>query len=340
MDNIKLISGTSHPDLAISISKHLRTPLSECILEKYGNTEIKVELKENIRNKDIFIIQTGSYNNELGYSINDHLMETLIIIDACKRSMAKTITLIMPFYPYSRQDKKNESRAPITAKLIANVLETSGIDRIVIMDLHAPQIQGFFNIPVDNIYAMPLLIHKLNEMYLNNMTLEEMQSKFVLVGPDAGSIKRIIKFSKVMKLDPLFMHKQRNYKNSKIIDSMMLVGDKNLVKNKIAIVIDDICDTGGTLIKCCDILHKYGAKEIICVVTHNILSNNAIDLFNQYEHISKLIVSNTLPQNKHMRKCNKIEMFDVSNLFAKVISCIVTGDSISKLFLSKVYKQV
>ena len=167
---MKIISGTSHIDLAERISKHLDIPICECLLEKFSNTEIRVEIKENIRNEDVFIIQTGGYSDT--YSINDYIMECLIIIDACKRSMTKSITLIMPCYPYARQDKKDESRAPISAKLIANLLEKAGINRLVVMDLHASQIQGFFDIPVDNIYSFHLVKDYLNTNYFRDLTLK------------------------------------------------------------------------------------------------------------------------------------------------------------------------
>ena len=324
---MKIISGTSHIDLAKRISKHLDIPICECLLEKFSNTEIRVEIKENIRNEDVFIIQTGGYSDT--YSINDYIMECLIIIDACKRSMTKTITLIMPCYPYARQDKKDESRAPISAKLIANLLEKAGINRLVVMDLHASQIQGFFDIPVDNIYSFPLVKDYLNTHYFRDLTLKEIQDKFIFVAPDAGSIKRTLKFSKLMKLNAIFMHKERNYEISNTIENMMIVGNTEYIKNKTAIILDDMCDTGGTLIKCAELLKKSGANNIICCVTHGILSGPAIDRLNSTEYIEKMIVTNTIEQTKD---CPKIELIDISKLVANVMKCIVTGESISRLF--------
>ena len=330
MNNIKLISGSSHTKLSNSISKYLNIPLSECILEKFSNSEIRVEIKENIRNNDIFIIQTGGFNET--NSINDYLLETLIIIDACKRSMSNSITLIMPNYPYARQDKKDESRAPISAKLIANLLERSGIDRLVVMDLHAQQIQGFFDIPVDNIYSIKLVVNYLEETLFKDLLLEERRKNFVVVSPDAGGIKRALKFAKYMKLPCIFMHKQRNYEICNTVDSMILVGNKNDIVGKHALVMDDICDTAGTLVKCCDVLKENGIKDIYCIITHGILSGPALDRINNCDSLTKIIVSNTLPQEENCKKCPKLDYYSVGELMSCVIRRITTGKSISELF--------
>ena len=330
MDNIKLISGSSHTKLSKTISEYLNIPLCDCILEKFSNTEIRVEIKDNIRNKDIFIIQTGGFN-EIN-TVNDNLIETLIIIDACKRSMSKSITLIMPNYPYARQDKKNESRAPISAKLVANLLEKSGIDRMVVMDLHAQQIQGFFDIPVDNIYSINLVVNYLEKHIFSNLSLTQRKDKFIVISPDSGGIRRALKFSKSMKLPSLFMYKQRNYEISNTIDKIMLVGDKKIINGKIALIIDDICDTCSTLIKSCDILKDNGIKEVYCIITHGILSGPALDRINNCKIITKMIVSDTLPQEKNCKKCPKLEYYSIGKLMGSVIKRITIGDSISELF--------
>jgi len=332
MNNVKIISGTSHPILAQQISYKLGLPLCDCIIEKFSNTEIRIEILESIRNKDIFIIQTGSYNTEENNSINDYLMETLITIDACKRSMAKTINLVMPCYPYARQDKKGGPREPITARLVANILEGAGIDRIIVMDLHAPQIQGFFNIPVDNLYSMPLVIKYFKENIFKNKTLQQIQNEYVLAAPDAGAIKRTLKFGKSMTLNTIFIHKDRSYKISNTINTMIIVGNPKKIKNKTVIILDDMCDTGGTLAKCCSLLIENGAKDVICVVTHGILSGPAAERINSCKQMSKMIVSNTLPQIKNQKLITKLEVFDISNLMKEVIKRIITGNSISALF--------
>jgi len=321
MNNIKLICGSSHPNLANKISNHLGIPLCECTLDKFSNSELKVEIKENIRNTEVFIIQTGC--DSATHSINDIIIETLIMIDACKRSMAKTITIVMPYFPYSTQDKKDEARAPISAKMMANIFERVGIDRLVVMDLHASQIQGFFDIPVDNIYSL----------FLVNEYVKSMENKdIILASPDAGAIKRTLKFAKIMKLPTIFLHKQRSYEKMNTIDNMMIVGDIESIKDKHVIILDDMCDTGGTLIKCAKLLKENGAKEISCIVTHGILSGPAISRLNKTEYIKEMIVSNTLPQKINLMRCSKLKIFDVSELLGDIITKIITGDSISKLF--------
>ena len=316
---MKILSGSSHPQLAKQIAKHLNSHLIPCTLDKFNNNEIRVEIKENIRNEDIFIIQTGSNTND--YSINDILMETMIMIDACKRSNSKSITLIMPFYPYARQDKKNESRSPISAKVVANMLEGSGIDRLVVMDLHAQQIQGFFNIPVDNLYSLPLVMDLFSKEDLQDM---------VIVSPDAGGIKRALKFGKYLNLPTLFMHKDRNYQVKGQIDRMILVGDPELLKGKTALILDDMTDTCGTLLKCAEECSKYGTKDCLAVITHGVFSDLGLKRISESNYISKIYSSNTLPEINHKR----IEYFDISNLISKVVDCLVTGNSISDLFPS------
>lgn len=327
---MKIISGSSNLNLAKKIANHLNVSVCDCILEKFSNTEIRVEIKENIRNEDVFIIQTGGFNEN--HSINDYIMECLIIIDACKRSMAKSITLICPCFPYARQDKKDESRAPISAKLLANLLEKSGINRLVVMDLHASQIQGFFDIPVDNIYSFPVIDSYFKNTYFKDLTQEQIQDKYVLVSPDAGAIKRTLKFAKMMKLKAIFMHKERNYQVSNTVDNMFIVGDPKDIECKIAIVLDDMCDTAGTLIKCADLLKESGASEVICGVTHGILSGPAIKRLNKSDSITKMIVTNSLNQEENSKKLEKLEVIDISTLLFKVISCVLSGGSISNLF--------
>lgn len=317
--NMKIISGSSHPKLAKEIASYLDTKLIPCTLDKFNNNEIRVEIKENIRNEDIFIIQTGSNTEE--YSINDILMETMIMIDACKRSNSKSITLVMPFYPYARQDKKNESRSPISAKVVANMLEHSGIDRLVVMDLHAQQIQGFFDIPVDNLYSLSLVMNLFSKQDLEDM---------VIVSPDAGGIKRALKFGKYLNLPTLFMHKDRNYQVKGQIDRMILVGDPDLLKGKTVLILDDMSDTCGTLLKCAEECSKYGVKDCQSVITHGVFSNLGLKRISESNYISKIYSSNTLPEINHKR----IEYFNISELLAKVVKCLVTGSSISDLFPS------
>jgi ribose-phosphate pyrophosphokinase len=327
-----IISGTSHKELSDNISDILQTITLPCILDKFSDGEIQVDIQENVRNQDIFIIQSGYSNTNPNYNINDYLMETLIIIDACKRSMAKSVNIIMPYYPYSRQDKKDESRSPITAKLVANLLETSGIDRLVVMDLHSSQIQGFFDIPVDNIYSVGIVLDYFNKHIFNSFTEEEKEDKFIVISPDAGAVKRTLKFAKCMGLDTAIMHKQRNYQKKNTVEKTIVISDKDSLLNKTAIICDDMCDTGGTLIKAVETLIKNGIKDVIVVVTHGILSGSAIERINQCQHITRMIVTNSINQNNNLQLSSKIEVIPIDNLMADVINCLITGKSISQFF--------
>lgn len=333
MENSVILCGNSHPELGDKIAEKLSIPICDRICDKFSNTEIRLKINANIRNKDVFIVQTGTFLSDKSHSINDYLMETLIMIDACRRSMVKSINLIMPCYPYARQDKKEESREPITSKLVANMLCTAGIDRVVVMDLHSAQIQGFFDVPVDNIYSLNLVVEYLDENLFNGYTNEERKERYIVVSPDAGATKRTLKFAKVMELNTVIMHKQRNYSEKNCVEKVLLIGDEEDVKGKTAIILDDMSDTFGTVKATINILvEQYGAKDVICVVTHGILSGPAIDRINDCEYLSRVIVSNSIPQNINCDKCDKIEVFDISGLLSEVLKRLVSGGSISELF--------
>ena len=332
LDNIVLLSGNANKLLAEKISTHLNINLCECKISKFSNTEIKINICENIRNKDVFIIQTGT--NDTINSVNDYIMETLLLIDACKRSMANTINLIMPCYPYARQDKKENSREPISAKLVANMLTTAGITRLIVMDLHASQIQGFFDIPVDNIYSLRLVIQYVNKHLFNNMSIEDKQNKYIVVSPDAGATKRTLKFAEYMHLNTIIMHKQRNYEKENTIDNTMLIGDTNGLEHKTAIICDDMCDSGGTLIKVVENLQTHGIENVIVIITHGIFSGKCIERLQNCNVISKVIVSDTICQKKNLQNLNKLEIFSISKLMGEVITNIITGGSLSLLFES------
>lgn len=337
LENIVLIAGNSNNKLALNISNYLKKDLCKINISQFSNTEIKINICENIRNKDIFIIQTGNYisdsDNNIKYSINDVLIETLIMIDACKRSMVKTINLIMPCYPYARQDKKEESREPITAKLVANLLTVAGITRLIVMDLHASQIQGFFDIPVDNIYSINLVIDHLNKYIFDNLCIVQRQQNYIVVSPDAGATKRTLKFAKLMKLDTVIMHKQRNYEKINSVEKTILIGEEEQLINKTAIICDDICDTGGTLLKVIDNLKKYKIKDVIVIITHAIFSGKCIENMNNSDLISRIIVSDSISQDNSLRNCDKVSIFSIGDLMGDVIINITNGGSLSKLFL-------
>ena len=272
----------SHNDLASGISRTSGIPLIKVSSSMFANKEICVKIQENIRNKDIFIIQTGVSDEVSGFSVNDHIIETLILIDACKRAGVSSITLLMPCYPYARQDKKNDFRASISGKLIANTFQSMSINRIVFLDLHAPQIEGFFDIHTNNIYSVNLVIDYLESRLFEGLNTEEKQQKFILVSPDAGATKRTLKFGEYMNLNTIIMHKQRDYSQQSVIEKVMLICDNNdCLSNKTAIILDDICDTAGTLIAAANTIITYGAKEVLCVITHGIFSGPALDRINK-----------------------------------------------------------
>ena len=333
LDNIRLISGNSHKKLAQNISKILNKPLVDCSIKDFSNTEIKVDINENIRNKHVFIIESGTYDYEETKSINDYFMETLIIIDACRRSNPKSINLVLPCYPYARQDKKEDSREPITAKLIANLLTIAGINRLLVIDLHSPQIQGFFDIPVDNLYSVNLVISHLKNTIFNNINHHDIQKKYLIVSPDAGATKRTLKFAKLLKLNTLIMHKQRDYSQLNCVEESIIIGDVNSLKKKTAIILDDMCDTGGTLIKACETLVKFGATNVIAIVTHGILSGQALERINNCKHLTKMIVSNTIPQDFNQKNCSKLSVFSVEELLAEAIQKLHSSGSMSDLFI-------
>jgi ribose-phosphate pyrophosphokinase len=332
MENVMLISGSSHLELSNKIASCLDIELCDCVCDRFSNTEVRIFINESIRNKDVYIIQTGTFLSDKSFSVNDYIMETLVMIDACKRSMARSVSLIMPNYPYARQDKKDKSRAPISSKLLANLLTCAGIDRLIVMELHSAQIQGFFDIPVDNLYSTNLFVKYLEENVLSGYDLEQRREKFIMVSPDAGSTKRTLKYAEKMRLGTAIMHKQRNYTVKNRVDKTIVICDREELIGKTAIICDDMCDTGGTLIKSIETLVKNGVRDVICVLTHGILSGPAIERINCCDYISEVIVCDTIPQVLNLERCPKLKIVDISGLLSDVIYRIQSGGSISKLF--------
>lgn len=307
---IKVFSGSSNSDLARRIAERLGHPLSACNLGKFANGETKVEISESVRGEDVFIIQSGCG------SINDNLMELAIMINACKIASASKITAVIPCFPYARQDRKDRSRAPISAKLIANILTVAGADHIITMDLHANQVQGFFDIPVDNLYAEPIAIRWIKENVPD-------WRNCVIVSPDAGGAKRATSIADKLKVNCAIIHKER--KKSGEVSSMVLMGD---VKDCAAILVDDMADTCGTIVSAAEKLHEAGAKEIYAILTHGVFSGDAIEKVIS-SRFKAMVVTNTIPQR--VEKTN-IECIDVSILFAEAIRRNHTGESIGVLF--------
>jgi len=311
-NGIKIFTGTSHPELAEIITRRLGIPVSKAEVTKSGIGETNVRIAESVREDDVYIINTGCGQ------INTALMELCIMVHACKIASAKRITAILPLFPYARQDKKDKSRAPITAKLVANMIQQSGCDHVVTMDLHASQIQGFFDVPVDNLYAEPSVIQYIR----TNFDL----SQIVIVSPDAGGAKRATSIADRLGVDFALFHKERKKANE--VSRMVLVGR---VKEKIAILVDDMADTCGTLCLAAQHLSEAGAVKVYGLVTHGILSGNALKTIEE-SALEKLIVTNTIPQQENMEKCKKIEVIDIGNVLAEVIRRSHYGESVSKLF--------
>lgn len=310
-NSIKLLAGNSHPELAESLAKRLGIPLSKVGVYQYSNTETSVTIGESIRDEDVYIIQTGIGEQE----INDFLMELLILIHACKTASVRRITAVIPNFPYARQDKKDKSRAPITAKLIANLLQTAGCDHVITMDLHASQIQGFFHIPVDNLYAEPSVLD-----YIKNKTDYK---NSVLVSPDAGGAKRVASLADKLDLNFALIHKERQKANE--VSRMVLVGD---VTGKSCLLIDDMADTCGTLVKACDTLIEHGAKEVIAIVTHGIFSGSAKEKL-RHSRLSRIVCTNSVPVDIDLPIVDQI---DISPTLAEAIRRLHNGESVSYLF--------
>lgn len=310
-NSIKLLAGNSHPDLAERIAKKLGLPLANIGVYQYSNQETSVTIGESIRDEDVYIIQTGTGEQE----INDFLMELLIIIHACRTASARRITAVIPSFPYARQDKKDKSRAPITAKLVAQMLETAGCDHVITMDLHASQIQGFFHIPVDNLYAEPSVLHYIR----HNTDIDNA----ILVSPDAGGAKRVASLADKLDLNFALIHKERQKANE--VSRMVLVGD---VTGKSCLLIDDMADTCGTLVKASETLLEHGAKEVLAIVTHGIFSGSAEQKLNN-SRLSRIVCTNTVPVDLDI---NILDQIDISPTLAEAIRRLHNGESVSYLF--------
>jgi len=318
MPNIKIFSGTSHPDLTQKVCDRLGVSCGKVVTKKFSNMETCVEIGESVRGEDVYIVQSGCGE------VNDNLMECLIMINACKIASAERVTAVIPCFPYARQDKKDKSRAPISAKLVANMLSVAGADHIITMDLHASQIQGFFDIPVDNLYAEPAVIKWIKE----NIT--EWRNAIV-VSPDAGGAKRVTAIADRLNVEFALIHKERKKANE--VASMVLVGD---AKDKIAILIDDMADTCGTICLAADKLKQAGATKIYAILTHGIFSGPAISRINN-ACFEAVVVTNSIPQDKHMQECQKIQCIDVSMMFAEAVRRTHNGESVSYLFSNVPY---
>lgn len=327
----RIIVGPSNDSLGEDILKELGISKVECELGFFADKSPQVEIKENIRGTNVFIIQTGA--NDSKYSLNDYSEQLLAIIDTCKRSGTKSITAIIPYFPNARSDKRDAPRVPIMAKATTRKFENAGVDRIIMIDLHSGQIQGFADKPIDNLYAKPLFTSFLNDTFFKNMTVENINTNNIFVSPDAGGYKRVHAYSKTMKVNNITMHKERDYTVPNQVLKCILIGKNSDISGKRCFIFDDMIDTAGTLISGVNELVKSGAKEIIPIATHGVFSKEAIDRINNCPHIEQIIVTNTLPQDDNIKKCTrKIHIINVAPLLAYTIVSLTFGGSISKLF--------
>jgi len=305
----KLFSGTANPKLAEEIANHLDQKLSKITVTRFSDGEINVQIGETVRGTDVFIIQPTCPPT------NDNLMELLIITDAMRRASAKSITAIVPYFGYARQDRKAAPRVPITAKLVANMMEKAGIDRVVTLDLHAGQIQGFFDIPVDNLYGSILFFNYFKEMNLQNP---------IIASPDIGGVARARYFANRLGLDIVIVDKRREKAN--VSEVMNIIGE---VEGKDVILIDDMVDTAGTLVNAARALKEKGANSVRAFATHGILSGPAFDRLRNSE-LDQLIITDTIPLRQ---ECEKIKILKSGWLFAEVIRRIMHNESVNRLFL-------
>ncbi len=314
MRRIVLVSGSSNPTLSKKISEFLDVPLVNPQLRKFANGEFYCEIEKNVRGADVFIIQPT------GAPANDNLMELLIMIDALKRASAASITAVIPFYGYARQDRKSAPRSPITAKLVADLLTAAGASRVITMDLHAGQIQGFFNIPFDNIYASPVILDYVKK----NLSLENM----ICVSPDAGGVERVRYFAQKLSTDIAMIDKRRTAPN--VAQAMNVVGD---VKGKDCLIIDDLIDTAGTLVQAVMALKKQGANKVYACATHPVFSDPAATRLVECAELEQVIVTDTIPVSAEIKKIEKVKILSTADILSKAIHRTFNHDSVSSLFI-------
>ena len=312
LNNLKIVSGNANIKLAQEICKELNIPLGKANVKKFSDGEIQVEIEENVRGMDVFVVQSTCT------PVNRSLMELLIMMDAIKRASAERITAVIPYYGYARQDRKVAPRVPITAKLVADLITTAGSDRLLTVDLHAGQIQGFFNIPVDHLYSAPVIVDYIKKQYANNL---------VIVSPDAGGVERARAFAKRLGASLAIIDKRRPQPNESNI--MNIIGD---IQGKTALLLDDMVDTAGTLTQAANALRKEGAQKVVACCTHPVLSGKAIEKIMQSD-LEELVVTDTIPLREEAKACKKIVVLSVAQLLGEAIKRIHSNDSVSSLFV-------
>ena len=309
---IKIFSGNANPGLAEKVCRYVGIPLSRAQVKTFSDGETAVEIDESVRGLDTFVVQSTCP------PVNNNLMELLIMIDALRRASAERINAIVPYYGYARQDRKVAPRQPISAKLVANLITMAGASRVLTMDLHAGQIQGFFDIPVDNLYASPIVLDYLRKKFKDDL---------VLISPDAGGVERTRAFAKRLDATLAIIDKRRESAN--VAEVMHIIGE---VKGKVTVILDDMVDTAGTLTEAAKALKKHGATAIYACCTHPVLSGGAIQKIND-SPLEELIVTDTIPINNEGNSCKKIKVLSVAELFGEAIQRIHNNESVSSLFV-------
>ena len=310
---LQIFSGNANLALAHEICAYLGTKLGEATVASFSDGEIRVKIEENVRGGDVFVVQSSCQ------PVNDSLMELLIIIDALKRSSANRITAVIPYFGYARQDRKDQPRVPISAKLVADLISTAGTDRVLTMDLHAGQIQGFFNVPVDHLYALPVLLDYITKQMVK-------VSDLVVVSPDAGGVERARAFAKRLEANLAIIDKRREGPNQTAI--MNIIGD---VAGKSALLLDDMIDTAGTIVKGAQACMDHGAREVWAACTHAVLTGPALDRIQQ-SCLKQVIVTNSIPLRGKEQSCPKLHQLSVAPLLGEAIRRIHEDESVSSLF--------
>lgn len=311
-DRLKILSGNANAPLSRAICAALGVPLAGAIVKNFSDGEIWVQIEENVRGNDVFIVQPSCT------PVERNLMELLLMIDALKRASADRITAVMPYYGYARQDRKDRSRVPISAKVVASMLETAGANRLLALDLHAAQIQGFFNVPVDHLFASPVMIE-----YFRSTDL----SKTIVVSPDAGGVERARAFAKRLEVPLAIIDKRRDAPN--VTEVMHIIGD---VEGRDCLIIDDLIDTAGTLVKGCEALLGKGARSVSACATHAVLSGPAVERI-AGSGIKEVVFSDSIPLRPEAAACGKIRVLSVARLLARAIQSIHEETSVSTLFV-------
>ena len=312
MQDMKLFAGNSNPNLARDVAAYLDTELGKVEVGTFSDGEVSVEIRENVRGMDCFVVQSTCA------PANTHLMELLILVDALRRSSAGRITAVMPYYGYARQDRKVRPRMPISAKLVADLISVSGTDRVLCIDLHAGQIQGFFNIPVDNLYATPVLLQAIKERYVDDLTI---------ISPDAGGVERARAYAKRLNARLAIIDKRREQAN--VAQVMHIIGD---VRERNCVIVDDIVDTAGTLAEAANALDREGARAVYAAITHPVLSGPAVKRIEE-SPIRELVVTDTIPLRVDARECGRLRVASIAPILGEAIRRINNEESVSSLFV-------